>query len=480
MGENVIRRWNVVEAPIPLCKRVFDIVFSLLGLVVGAPLIAVIALAVRLDTPGSILFTQVRLGAGGRPFRLLKFRKFSSDWGARGPGVTVAGDVRMTRVGKFLERTKLDELPQLWNILKGEMSFVGPRPESLKYSDLFKGKYGDVLKYRPGIFGPNQIDYRNESEMYPPDEPPDEFYRRVLFPAKAEQDLEYFSKANCWSDIGWIAKGVWVSLVGAVNWSKFFRQQVPTIMIDVLAISLGWAVAVAMRYGFWNAWTTQWDLVVTGAWLFSLIVVSAMIAFGSYTHTLRHIVLADVVNQFVVAAVAWGVAFVTMLYAGNRDMSLMLFPLSFLVAMTFMIVPRVFYKEFMRRRDVGHNEKSGCVKALIYGTDDRAINLGSLLQRGFPNAKLVGFIDDTGEVRGRSILDLKILGSERDLPTIKAVHGFDQLWLSEVPERRKLERIRRWAKENDVELVVLPALKPFAALLDNRAVKDAIEVSGVK
>ena len=465
MGDTTQKSPYVVEERIPLCKRTFDVVFSLLGLIFGAPIIGLISLAVRLDTPGSILFTQERLGAGGRVFKLLKFRKFSSDWGARGPGVTVAGDVRMTRVGRVLERTKLDELPQLWNILKGEMSFVGPRPESLKYSSLFSGRYADVLKYRPGIFGPNQIDYRNESEMYPADESPDEFYRRVLFPAKAEQDLSYFSRASCWSDLGWIIKGILVSLVGTVNWKRVYKQQLPVVVIDVLAISIGWGLAVAMRYGFWEALTQQRDIVFTGAWLFPLVVIPIMAAFGSYTHTLRHIVLGDVVDQVIVAAVSWGVAFVVLLYAGDRNISLMLFPLSFLVASTFMIAPRIFYKEYLRRRDVGGHEQAGHIKLLIYGTDDRAINLGSLLQRGFPDACLLGFVDDTGDIRGRSILDLKILGSERDLQTIKDVHDFSQLWFSRVPEPMKLKRIRRWAKENGVELVILPALTPFASLI---------------
>ncbi|OAD21195.1 bacterial sugar transferase, partial [Candidatus Thiomargarita nelsonii] len=120
-----------------MCKRIIDLVFSLLGLLLAAPLMLLIALFIRMDSPGSVFFSQKRLGLKGRHFMVHKFRKFPSDWGSAGPGVTVAGDARMTKVGKFLERTKLDELPQLWNILLGEMSFVGPRPESLRYADLF-------------------------------------------------------------------------------------------------------------------------------------------------------------------------------------------------------------------------------------------------------------------------------------------------------------------------------------------------------
>ena len=134
------------------------------------------------------------------------------NWGDAGPGVTVNGDIRMTRLGRFLERTKLDELPQLWNILKGEMSFVGPRPESKRFAHLFNGEYKAVLRYVPGIFGPSQVQYRNEGMLYPPDEDPETYYCRVVFPEKAKLDTDYYNKAYFYSDIGWIIRGITVSI----------------------------------------------------------------------------------------------------------------------------------------------------------------------------------------------------------------------------------------------------------------------------
>ena len=135
-------------------KRAMDVVLATVGLILGAPLIALIALAVRLDSPGRAIFSQERLGLHGKVFRMHKFRKFPDSWGDRGSGVTVAGDARMTRLGRFLERSKFDEIPQLWNILKGEMSFVGPRPETLRFRDLFVGDLARVHDFLPGIFGP--------------------------------------------------------------------------------------------------------------------------------------------------------------------------------------------------------------------------------------------------------------------------------------------------------------------------------------
>lgn len=198
-------------------KRIIDVTLASIGLAIAFPFMAITVLLVWLDSPSNVIFTQERLGFRGKRFRLYKFRKFPVHLKDEGPYVTVAGDTRMTRIGAILERTKLDELPQLWNILKGEMSFVGPRPETLNHVNLFIEKYGAVLDYIPGIFGPNQVAFRNESRVYPPDEDPEMFYRRILFPQKAESDIRYFQKANCLTDIIWMIKGIRAIIAGLVN-----------------------------------------------------------------------------------------------------------------------------------------------------------------------------------------------------------------------------------------------------------------------
>ena len=124
-----------------ICKRIIDLALASIGLVIAMPLMALIAIAVWLDSPGKIIFAQERLGLHGNRFKMYKFRKFPANWKDSGPGITVPGDTRMTPIGRILERTKLDELPQLWNVLKGEMSIIGPRPESMRFANLFVGKY---------------------------------------------------------------------------------------------------------------------------------------------------------------------------------------------------------------------------------------------------------------------------------------------------------------------------------------------------
>ena len=189
-------------------QRGFDCRLALIALICLAPLLAAIATAIWIESGGPVFFSQTRLGKRARRFRRHKFRKFHMRNQQAGPAVTLRDDPRMTRVGRMLERTKLDELPQLWNIVVGEMALVGPRPESLAFADCFAGAYHGVLDHRPGIFGPCQTVFRYESLLYAPGCDPEAFYRSTLFPLKAQLDLTYFSNRNPISDAGWAVRCV--------------------------------------------------------------------------------------------------------------------------------------------------------------------------------------------------------------------------------------------------------------------------------
>jgi lipopolysaccharide/colanic/teichoic acid biosynthesis glycosyltransferase len=189
-------------------RRVLDLLIAGTGLVLLAPIMMLVAITTWVDSGRPIFFSQVRVGQSGRHFRMYKFRKFHKECGPRDCPLTTKSDRRMTPLGRFLARTKLDELPQLWNILKGDMSVVGPRPESRDIADCFVGHYRKVLDHKPGIFGPNQVFFRDEASLYPERSHPEKFYREVLFPLKARIDLAYFPYRTTFSDAGWIAFGV--------------------------------------------------------------------------------------------------------------------------------------------------------------------------------------------------------------------------------------------------------------------------------
>jgi lipopolysaccharide/colanic/teichoic acid biosynthesis glycosyltransferase len=195
-------------------RRVLDIVCAGLVALVLAPVMLIVTLAIWIESGRPILFSQLRLGRNGRTFRMYKFRKFRPDCDNHGCPLTMQGDVRLTTIGRVLAASKMDELPQLWNVLRGDMSLVGPRPESLAFSDCFCNGFEKILEHKPGLFGPCQVMFRHESKRFPAGAAAVEFYRQVLFPAKAEIDLAYFSRRTLVSDLGWILRAAWMIVTG--------------------------------------------------------------------------------------------------------------------------------------------------------------------------------------------------------------------------------------------------------------------------
>ncbi len=175
---------------------------ALIGLIVLAVPMGLIAIAVRLDSPGPILYRAVRVGRHGHPFTMLKFRTMRVS--AEGPPITAAGDDRVTRVGARLRRHRLDEFPQLWNVIVGTMAPVGPRPEDPRYVDLDDPIQMIVLSVLPGITGPSQLAFRGEAELLARGDL-DEIYRTEILPAKLEIDRRYVDERSFLGDLRYVA-----------------------------------------------------------------------------------------------------------------------------------------------------------------------------------------------------------------------------------------------------------------------------------
>ncbi len=196
----------------PIIKRVIDFSLVLVALPVAVILITISGLILYIESPGPIIFKQKRLGQNRKYFVIYKIRKFHPDESESGAGFTLASDSRCTKVGNILEKIKFDELPQLFNILKGDMAIVGPRPMPLYFEKEYLGKYDDLFKFKPGIFGLNQILYRNEGELLSKQEDPDKFYKETLIKDKAERDIDYFNSASCTSQYLLVIKGLYTTI----------------------------------------------------------------------------------------------------------------------------------------------------------------------------------------------------------------------------------------------------------------------------
>ncbi|NOY72927.1 MAG: sugar transferase [Gammaproteobacteria bacterium] len=191
-------------------KRLFDLFFVTLGLILLSPIMVFIVVWVRLSSPGPALFKQERIGRGGRPFFVLKFRTMIQDAESNGGKITIGADPRITKSGKFLRKYKLDELPQLLNVLKGEMSLVGPRPEVPEYVAIYpEDVRKKVLSVPPGITDFAAIEYRDENALLARASDPEREYVEKVLPEKLDYYLEYVEKRSIWLDFTLIIRTLW-------------------------------------------------------------------------------------------------------------------------------------------------------------------------------------------------------------------------------------------------------------------------------
>lgn len=183
-----------------MAKRLFDLLAAAAGLLLLAPLLAGVALWIRLDSPGPVFFRQERVGRHGRPFCIHKFRTMVH--GAAGPALTVGADARITRAGRFLRRTRLDELPQLIDVLQGTMSLVGPRPEVPRYVALYPPELkARALAVRPGITDPASLAFIDEAERLARAADPEREYVEHILPLKLQAAADYAEHATLWTDL---------------------------------------------------------------------------------------------------------------------------------------------------------------------------------------------------------------------------------------------------------------------------------------
>ena len=183
-----------------MIKRLFDIIFSLVGIVFLLPIFIVVSILIKIDSLGPIFFLQKRVGLNGDIFKIIKFRTMRVNHN-NSLTITLENDVRITRIGKILRKYKIDEIPELINVLIGDMSFVGPRPDVPGYADLLKGNNRNILKLRPGITSRASIKYANEEQLLLDQQDPIAYNNDVIFPDKVKMNLNYYENNNIWIDI---------------------------------------------------------------------------------------------------------------------------------------------------------------------------------------------------------------------------------------------------------------------------------------
>jgi FlaA1/EpsC-like NDP-sugar epimerase/lipopolysaccharide/colanic/teichoic acid biosynthesis glycosyltransferase/ActR/RegA family two-component response regulator len=400
-----------------MVKRAIDIVLSFVALVVLSPLVGLIAIGVKLDSTGPVLYSQTRVGRRGRPFRIHKFRTMVDLADRIGPQLTGSNDDRITRFGRWLRRLRVDEIPQLLNVLKGDMSLVGPRPEVpsivARYSDAQRA----VLDVRPGITGPTQLTWLDEAEQYPRDVDRTEYYVRHILPPKLESDLTYVATRSLTGDVGYMLRTPLVLLRSArprlsALWPKLVR-----LAVDAAAVGLAHVLSFESRFE-WRVPETAAPYLVWGLPLTCAVYVLAFVLLRTYRGMWRFTSLGDL----------WRLAKGILLGASLQAVALVLlgwrpYPRSIVVstavlAMMFLGGLRVIRRVQMESASAGPAMPRRSRVAIIGAGRTGDSIAREICETASQEYELVGFFDDDPAKRGATIRDCPVLGTVEELAAL--------------------------------------------------------------
>ena len=413
-------------------KRVLDILLSLIGIAVVLPFFPVIALLIKLDSKGPVFYPVDRVGKDMQPFKMFKFRTMMEVADCIDQSLCPQNDPRVTTFGRFLRRTKLNEFPQLINILKGDMTFVGPRPESPDLAQLYPQSAKPVFSVKPGLVGPNQILGRNEEEMYPPGVDAQRYYIDVILPPKVEVDLEYIKRPAVFRDIQYILMGAGETLRGVINRSHIQdnRSQIYLLAADLIlsAGSLALAYAVCNWGDPQNANPVRWFAVFPAAFL--IIRLCCFVLFGMYSVLIRYISyhnIFDVLKGVTAGSLLLVIFGFLFGFNGNLRSFVLIDWACLIVLLSGLRFGLRFYWE-MKKSETA-NKKAH--KVLIFGAGKAGIAACRAMAIDTDNpVEVVGFIDDAPEKYGKRLNGYKVLGNRYDIKALAKLYKVNEIILA--------------------------------------------------
>ena len=438
-------------------RRVLDITTALTGLLLLSPVLILLSLWVKLTSRGPVFYRARRVGKGGREFYLLKFRTMVAEADKIGPGLTLDHDPRITPTGQRLRSHRLDELPQLWNVLVGDMSLVGPRPEDPRYVAHYTDEQQEILNSRPGVTGPAQIAFRNEPERLRTASDPEGTYLREIMPAKLALDLEYLRRRTVWTDLGMIFSTLRIYVGNRI-----------LVVLDVVSVALSFVLAFAIRFDdmrFFEMLGLYWPV------FFPLLIIKLAVfeATGLYRRLWRYASVRElltVLSAVVLSSILGGV-FVLVLWLWPAETFVSGFPRSVLfidAMLTLLLVGGVRFasrwKQETQRATAARNGSgaAGDRPALIVGAGDAGAMAAREMQRN-PQLgySLIGFLDDDPDKVGLRIHGLPVLGPLADLPRCVQEHEVHQVLIAmPAAPGAAVRRVVELAQEAAVEIRTLP------------------------
>jgi len=490
---SVAGKWS--EPPSPGIPRPIEAVLAGIALLVTLPLLLVCAAAVALSSPGPVLFRQERVGRRGHLFTLFKLRTMRA--GAAGLEVTARGDARVTRVGEFLRRTKLDELPQLWNVLRGDLSFVGPRPEVPRFVDLGNPLWRRALRVRPGLTDPVTLALRDEEDLLARAGGDREtFYREVLQPWKLKGYCLYLADRSSWSDVAVLGRTAAAMILpgrsappsieqlrreaeepfdpafcvpeaetSAARGRRFTLRHVQ-YLLDGLILAGAFVGAYLLRFDFQTNRSEMFNVWLQLPYILVL-QVGALVFAGVYRFIWRYVGIREL-KRFAEAALWSGAALTAMRLLLGRPFDVWRVPLSVIVMDTVLGFGGTFGVRVLRRLAYEKGRRGAASEAsatsrrrvLLLGAGQAGILAArEIVGRGDLDIDIRGFVDDDHKKVGALILGIPVLGTTRDLERLVAEYEVQDVVITIAQiSRREILRLMDLCRRIGVNARIIPGL----------------------
>ena len=413
-------------------KRLIDILFSIIGIIVCMPVVPIIGLFIKLDSKGSVFYKTNRVGKNMRIFRMYKFRTMFDSPIEFGSSVCAQYDPRVTFFGRFLRRTKMNEMPQLINILKGDMTFVGPRPEAPDLAELYPKEAKRIFSAKPGLVGPSTIIMRNEEECYPPGVDAKKFYIEHILPDKLKLDLAYIDNPTFFKDLKFILSGVKETVFGAISKKHFTdnRSQIYLFIADFCMIMASYLIACFFAMFSGGAELHFLRIFIYLAFLLS-IRVGCNVYFGLYSSIIRYISYHEIIGVFKSVTCGSFLMVCSAYLTGLNEYSNLIAVIDW-VALIFLLTGLRWSLRFYWEKKRGKTIEKPKRRILIYGASDagyRALN--TLGYNKYSPFEIIGFIDDNLDIYGKAINGLKILGNRYHIKELAKLYRANELLITE-------------------------------------------------
>ncbi|OEU80129.1 MAG: hypothetical protein BA865_03090 [Desulfobacterales bacterium S5133MH4] len=433
-----------------MLKRGLDILLSLIGLIVLSPFFLATAIFIKLDSRGPVFFRQVRIGKGGRPFQILKFRTMIEAKHWQGPTLSPRNDPRVTALGRILRRSKANEFPQLINVLKGDMSFVGPRPEVPEFVKLYSHEEKKILSVRPGIVGPSQIHMRNEEELYKEGVDPKQCYIDYILPKKLKIDLKYVENWSLIEDVRYLLQGILITITGAITKRQIFQnaEQIGLFFFDAFICASAYFLAYFLRME--GEFPPVEKVILLHTLPYVLVLrMFAFTYFGLYGTLIRYVSFDEVIKVVKGATVSSVLIILLTFFVGERAHPRSVFAIDWFVLVCLLGGYRLSFKalrDYLERRNNGSQKN-----ILIYGAESMGdLALRYLRMEGRGN--VVAFIDDDPKKIRKRFHGLKVLGNRYDIESMVRLYRIDEILIAmRNIGSEDLEQIKSLCKKANVE-----------------------------